>query len=196
MTRASTSPHNSSKGCQSRPLRASRDASKHTTAPTLPAQSHATRRSNPGRATVPLADRPRSSSMISTSTNPRWRATSTRSYCRRWLSRLVMTWDGVDWRTYTTALRLRTAAGISSELVIFKLLDVEAGCLHQDLSQYQDDLVSLRGTQSFRSFGVEQQVHLPTRDRRRQVEMHHGDPPERFRNRPRSVWSRRRTSIA
>src|ERR1700751_3471294 len=169
MTRASTSPHSSSRGFQSRPLRASRDASKHKTAPTLPAQSHATRRSNPGRATVPLADRPRSSSMISTSTNPRWRATSTRSYCRRWLSRLVMTCDCVDGRTYTTALRLRTASGISSKLVIFKLLDVEAGRLHQDLSQYQDDLFSLRGTHSFRYFGVEQQIHLPTCDRRPQL---------------------------
>ena len=66
-----------------------------------------------------------------------------------------MTWDCVDWRTYTIALRLRTVAGRSSELVIFKLLDIEAGRLRQDLSQYQDDFVSLRGTQSFRSFGVE-----------------------------------------
>src|SRR6516162_11894438 len=123
--------------------------------------------------------------MTSTSEKPCRRAISTRSYCRRWLSRLVMTWDCVDWRTYTTALRLRTAAGISSELVIFELLDIEAGRLHQDLSQYQDDLVSLRGTHSFQSFGVEQQVHLPTRDRRRQLEMRHGDPPERFRNRHR-----------
>lgn len=49
-----------------------------------------------------------------------------------------MTWDCVDWRTYTTALRLRTVAGSSSELVIFKLLDIEAGRLRQDLSQYQD----------------------------------------------------------
>src|SRR6516165_5791995 len=111
-------------------------------------------------------------------------ATSTRSYCRRWLSRLVMTWDCVDWRSYTTALRLRTVAGISSELVIFKLLDVEAGRLHQDLSQYQEDLFSLRGTHPFRYFGVEQQIHLPTCDRRPQLEMRHGDPPERFRNRP------------
>src|ERR1700722_13639909 len=196
MTRASTSPHSSSKGCQSRPFRASRDASKHKTAPTLPAQSHATRRSNPGRATVPLADRPRSSSMISTSTNPRWRATSTRSYCRRWPSRLVMTWDCVDWRTYTTALRLRTVAGSSSELVIFKLLDIEADRLRQHLSQYQDAFVSLGGTHSFRSFGVEQKVHLPSRDRRRQLGTHHGDPPEGFRNRSRSVWRCRRTSTA
>jgi len=39
----------------------------------LHARSHATKRSKPGRATVPLADRPRSSSMISTSTKPCWR---------------------------------------------------------------------------------------------------------------------------
>ena len=56
-----------------------------------------------------------------------------------------MTWDCVDWRTYTTAFRLRTAAGISSALVIVKLLDAEARRLHQDLSQYRDDFVSLRG---------------------------------------------------
>jgi hypothetical protein len=61
----------SSKWCQSRPFRASLEASKHRTAPTLPAHSHATRRSNPGRATVPLADRPKSSSITSTSMNPR-----------------------------------------------------------------------------------------------------------------------------
>src|ERR1700750_851419 len=80
-----------------------------------------------------------------------------------------MTWDCVDCRTYTTALRLRTVAGSTSELVIFKLLDIEADRLRQDLSQYQDDFVSLGGTHSFRSFGVEQQVHLPSRDRRRQL---------------------------
>jgi hypothetical protein len=65
----------------------------------------------------------------------------------------VMIWDCIDWRTYTTALRVRTAAGISSELVIFKLL--EAGRLHQDLSRYQSDPVSLRRTHFFRSLGVE-----------------------------------------
>jgi len=40
-------------------LRASRDASKHSTAPTSPPQSLATSRSKPGRATKPLAERPR-----------------------------------------------------------------------------------------------------------------------------------------
>jgi hypothetical protein len=50
-------------------------------------------------------------------------ATSTRSYWRRLLSRLVMTWDCVDWRTYTTAFLLRTTDGIISVLVIVKLLD-------------------------------------------------------------------------
>ena len=49
--------------------------------------------------TVPLADRPKSSSITSTSTNPRWRASSTKSYWRRLLSRLVSTWDWDDWRT-------------------------------------------------------------------------------------------------
>ena len=39
--------------------------SKHSTAPTSPAQSPATNRSKPGRATKPLAERPRSSSMTS-----------------------------------------------------------------------------------------------------------------------------------
>src|SRR5947208_13296714 len=52
MTRASTKPQSSSKWCQSRPLRASREASKHSTAPTSPAHSHATSRSKPGRATI------------------------------------------------------------------------------------------------------------------------------------------------
>jgi hypothetical protein len=58
MTRASTNPHNSSRWCQSRPLRASREASKQSTAPTCPAHRAATNRSKPGRSTVPLADRP------------------------------------------------------------------------------------------------------------------------------------------
>jgi hypothetical protein len=61
--------------CQSRPLRASRDASKHSTAPTSRPQSPATRRSKPGRATKPLAERPRSSSITSISRKPRCRAT-------------------------------------------------------------------------------------------------------------------------
>ena len=56
------------------------DASKQSTAPTSPEHSHATRRSKPGRATAPLADNPRSSSMISTARNPCWRATSASSY--------------------------------------------------------------------------------------------------------------------
>src|SRR5207253_7483498 len=63
-----------------------------------PAHSHATSRSKPGRATIPLADRPRSSSITSMSWKPRCRATSTSSYCRRWLSRLVWTCAWVDCR--------------------------------------------------------------------------------------------------
>ena len=50
-----TSPQNSIRVCQSRPLRASREASRHSTAPTSPAQTVATSLSKPGRATLPLA---------------------------------------------------------------------------------------------------------------------------------------------
>ena len=49
-------------------------------APTCPAHKEATSRSKPGSATMPLADLPRSSSMISTASNPHRRATSTSSY--------------------------------------------------------------------------------------------------------------------
>ena len=55
--------------------------------------------SKPGRATMPLAERPRSSSITSTCWKPRRRATSTSSYWRRRLSRLVWTWVWVDCRT-------------------------------------------------------------------------------------------------
>jgi hypothetical protein len=46
-------------------------------------------------------------------------------------------------------------AGISSAFVIVKLLDAEAGCLHEDLSQRQDDLVPLGGIQPFQPAVVE-----------------------------------------
>ncbi len=69
-TRAPTSPHISSKWCHSRPLRARREASKQNTAPTTPWQRCATSASKPGRAEVPLAERPRSSSMVTTSRKP------------------------------------------------------------------------------------------------------------------------------
>src|SRR5712691_8151555 len=52
-----------------------------------------------GRATIPLAERPRSSSITSTSRKPRRRATSTSSYWRRWPSRLLWTCAWVDCRT-------------------------------------------------------------------------------------------------
>ena len=58
-----TTPQNSSSVCQSRPLRAKRDASSDTTALTRPSQIAASSFSNPGRA-VPLPERPRSSSTI------------------------------------------------------------------------------------------------------------------------------------
>src|SRR4029077_1949011 len=97
----------------------------------------------------------RDSSMISTSTKPRWRARAHRSYWRRLLSRWVITWDCVDWRTYTTAFLLRTTAGITSALVIFKLLDAEACRLHEDLGQHRDDLVPLDGGHPFQPAVVE-----------------------------------------
>jgi hypothetical protein len=62
---------------QQRPLRASCEASKHSTVPTLPAHSHATRRAKPERAIVPLAEHPRLSLITSTCRKPRARAIST-----------------------------------------------------------------------------------------------------------------------
>src|ERR1700682_6163279 len=56
---------------------------------------------------------------------------------------------------YTTAFLLRTIAGITSALVIFKLLDAEAGRLHEDLSQHRDDLVPLGGGHPFQPAVVE-----------------------------------------
>src|SRR5712691_8035979 len=50
-----TSPQNSINVCQSRPLRASRDASIANTAPTRPSQIAASRRSKPGRLMPPPA---------------------------------------------------------------------------------------------------------------------------------------------
>src|SRR5271157_4321651 len=61
---APTNPQNSIRVCQSRPLRARREASIAKTAPTRRSQIAANSRSKPGRATPP-PDRPRSSSMIS-----------------------------------------------------------------------------------------------------------------------------------
>ena len=48
-------------------LRARRDASRQNTAPTSPSQTCPTRLRKPGRSTVPLAERPRSSSITRTS---------------------------------------------------------------------------------------------------------------------------------
>jgi hypothetical protein len=65
----------------------------------------------------------------------RRRAGSTRSYWRRRLSRWTCTCVCVDWRTYTTALRLRTAGGKGSVFVIADLLGIHAGSLHQQEGQ-------------------------------------------------------------
>ena len=61
----------------------------------------------------------------------------------------------VEVRPVTTAFLLRTTAGITSALVIFKLLDPQAGRLHEDLSQYRDDLVPLGGCHPFQPVFVE-----------------------------------------
>lgn len=83
--RLPTRAQNSSSVCQSRPLRAKREASIETTAPTTPRQIAASSRSNPGRAT-PEADTPKSSSMTTTSAQPRAPARSASAYWRRRLS--------------------------------------------------------------------------------------------------------------
>ena len=79
---APTTLQNSSRVCQSRPLRASRDASMLNTAPTCPSHSTRNRRSKPGRR-VPPPEIPRSSSITSMSCQPSTRARSTRLYWRR-----------------------------------------------------------------------------------------------------------------
>ena len=82
ISNASTMLQNSSKVCQSRPLRASRDASMQRTAPTCPSHRAFKRRSNPGRR-VPDPEIPRSSSITSMSCQPSVRARSTSAYWRR-----------------------------------------------------------------------------------------------------------------
>jgi hypothetical protein len=72
----------------SRVLRAKRDTSRAATAPTSPRPTCATMRSNPGRTRVPLALRPRSSSITSTSRHPSSWSRDAIAYCRRWLSGL------------------------------------------------------------------------------------------------------------
>ena len=94
---SSHNPQNSISVCQSRPLRARREASIASTAPTLPAQMAAIRRSTPGRV-IPPPERPRSSSMTSTMDQPSVRARSARPYWRRRLSWLCKNWLAVDWR--------------------------------------------------------------------------------------------------
>src|SRR4051812_46303107 len=69
--------------CQSRPLRARRDASRQYTAPTCPSHTAATSLWKPGRAIRPEPERPRSSSMVITAAKPAALARSARAYCRR-----------------------------------------------------------------------------------------------------------------
>ncbi len=76
--------------CQSRPLRARREAPMAKTAPARPSQIAASSRPKPGRA-MPPADRPGSSSIVSTAAQPSYLARSASPYCRRWHSGLC-TW--------------------------------------------------------------------------------------------------------
>ena len=69
MINAPANPQNSSSVCQSRPLRASRDASRDSTAATRPSQIAARSFSKPGRR-PPAPDRPRSSLRLPTSQVP------------------------------------------------------------------------------------------------------------------------------
>jgi hypothetical protein len=75
------------------------EASARSTAPTSPAHSNATGRLKPSRATMPLAECPRSPSMTSMPRNPHCLASSTRSYCRRLLSMFIWARVWVDCRT-------------------------------------------------------------------------------------------------
>lgn len=83
---------------QSRLLRASLEASMASTAPTSFMDTAATSLRKPGRFWEWAPERPRSSSMTSTSFQPNSRALSARAYWRRWLSRLLRTWSGLDCR--------------------------------------------------------------------------------------------------
>src|SRR5271166_1913562 len=67
-----------------------------------------------------------------------------------------------------------------SGLVIVKLLDPDARGLHQYMRQCQGDFVSLGSLQFFETVAAEQQAHLPTRYRRRQVARLHRHSPERI----------------
>ena len=99
MTSAPAKAQRSIRWCQSRPLRASLEASMQNTAPIDPLQTAATSRWNPGRSVMPEPDRPKSSSITKTEAKPAVRAASTSAYCRIWLSVLPSTWPIVDWRT-------------------------------------------------------------------------------------------------
>src|SRR5581483_6778386 len=184
MMSASTSRQNSSRVCQSRPLRASRDASMHNTAPTLPSQSTARSLSKPGRCTPP-PERPRSSSMTVTSCHPSVRARSTKEYWRRWLSRLCWTWSRVDWRTYTTACRLRCS------LLILLIGPISVFSAHGVEQQFDEQLQYLCLDLFGQRWGfLVQQVPLPEScfvDHRGCLQL---DVPETIRQRPRGAEAR------
>jgi hypothetical protein len=72
-----------------------------STMPTWSRPTSETRRANPGRASIPAAECPRSSSMTSTRdrAQPSATARSVSPYCSRVDSECSTTWAAVDWRT-------------------------------------------------------------------------------------------------
>jgi hypothetical protein len=94
------------------------------------------------------------------------------------------------------ALRFRTVAGITSVLVIVKLLDAQAGGLQQDLRQQPLYLAPFHWLQFRHAFCVEQQVQLSAnRYYDRDLDDIHGAPPERSRYRSGSACCGRCQSI-
>jgi len=78
----------------------------------------------------------------------------------RWLSRWTCTWVCVDWRTYTTALRLRTVGGRGSAFVIADLLGIRAGGFHQQTGQTPNGGVALGARHSLQ-YGTVQRSRRP-----------------------------------
>jgi hypothetical protein len=129
------------------------------TAPTSPEHTIATSRSKPGRWIAPDPERPRSSSITVTDAKPAASAAFARSYCRRWLSRLPVTWAMVDWRTYTTAAR-PIWSGVILGLIHASQLCFGNQSLQQEIGQglHQPLWTSLRSCLSILSFQLENKL--------------------------------------
>src|ERR1700744_2243558 len=115
--------------------------------------------------------------MTSTLRNPWRRASSTRSYWRRWLSRWTCTWVCVDWRTYTTALRLRTVGGRGSAFVIADLLGIHADGFHQQAGQTPNGGVAVGGRHPVQHGTVQRHRQLAGRLGRNNRMQWHDEPP-------------------